>query len=135
MRKLITLILILAMFLPAAALAEYPLSKNEQNYVGSWNMYIDSGNGTVYVFIITFLDNMKVVQRSMVFTNGELTKDNKASGDWLGFTSETILFTLAGTEMTAMIKDDGYLYMYFFKDISLCGIYSRCENMVEKLGW
>lgn len=135
MKKLLTIILILALALPALALAESTLSSNEQNFLGAWIMYANGSSGKQYVIVTTFLDNLEVVQRSMTFTNGILTSDNKATGEWSGFTDQTIIFTLAGKGMTAMIKDDGYLYMYFFDNLSLCGIFSRCEDMAEKLGW
>ena len=134
MKRFLCLILALVL-LPVVSLAEFPLSSNEQNYVGAWTMYADNGKGTLYVFVITFLDNMTVVQRSMTFKNGELVTDNKASGEWSGFTDKTIIFTLADTDMAGMIKDDGYLYLFFFKDTTLCGIYSRCEDMTGVLGW
>ena len=105
MKKLITIILILALLLPAAALADYQLSANEQNYVGAWTMYAHGNNGNLYVFIITFLDNLEVIQRAMTFKHGVLTADNKATGDWVEFTDRTIIFSLAGTDMTAMIKE------------------------------
>lgn len=133
MKKLITVILVLALLLPAAACAE--LSEQEHEYIGSWSMYAENGKGKIYAFIITFLDNMTVVQRSMVFENGVLTSDNKASGDWGVFTDKTILLTLAGTDMTAMIKDNGYLYMYFLEGPKLCGVYSKCPDMTSALGW
>ena len=135
MKKLLALLLILAVTMSAVAIAEYPLSENEQKYVGAWNMYIDNGEGTVYVFITTFLDNYQVIQRSMTFKNGVQTSDNKATGSWSGFTEDSILFTLAGTGMAATIKDDGFLYMYFFEDMKLCGIFASCPDMREKLGW
>ena len=134
MRKLVCLLCVLV-FLPVVSFAEYPLSSNEQNFVGSWSMYADNGKGTIYAMMITFLDSMEVVQSSMIFKDGTLSSNNKASGQWGGFTNKTIIFTLAGTDMSAMIKDDGYLYLYFFKDTTLCGIYSRCEDMTSKLGW
>ena len=134
MNRLLCL-LVLLVFVPVISFAEYPLSENEQNYVGSWTMYADNGKGTIYVFTIVFLDNMEVVQTSMTFKNGILVSNNKASGEWSGFTSDTIIFSLAGTDMSAMIKDDGYLYMYYFNDLSLCGIFSRCEDMTSTLGW
>lgn len=134
MKKLVCLLCVLVL-LPVVSLAEFPLSDNEKNFVGSWSLYADNGKGTIYAMLITFLDSMEVVQSSMIFKDGSLASNNKASGEWCGFTSKTIVFTLAGTDMTAMIKDDGYLYVYFFKDTSLCGIYSRCEDMTSKLGW
>lgn len=133
MKKLICLIFVLVL-IPSIVFSE-TLSPNEQNYLGSWCMYADNGNGTIYVVVITFLDNMEVVQKSMTFKDGKLESDNKASGIWGGFTPETILLTLAGTDMSAMIKDNGYLYLYFFKDLSLCGIFSKCEDMTSVLGW
>ncbi len=115
--------------------AESVLSENEKQYVGTWNMLANNGKGTIYNLNITFLDNMTVVQKSLTFKKGELASDNTASGEWAGFTDKTIIFSLAGTDMTAMIKDDGYLYLYFFKDLTMCGIYSRCEDMTNVLGW
>ena len=136
MKKLIAVTLILALLLPVFALAEEPpLTWNEKRFVGSWTMCATNSNGKQYVFIITFLDNLNVVQRSMVFNNGVLETDNKASGQWCGFTNDSIIFSLAGTDMTAKIKDDGYLYLFFFDDFDLCGIYSRCEDMTKKIGW
>lgn len=134
MKKLLCLLCVLC-FLPVCSLAEYPLSSNEQNFVGSWTMYADNGKGTIYAFMITFLDSMEVVQSSMTFQDGTLASNNKASGQWCGFTSKSIILSLAGNDMTAMIKDNGYLYLYFYKDMSLCGIYSRCEDMTSVLGW
>lgn len=134
MKRLLCL-LVLFVFIPVISFAEYPLSENEQNYVGAWTMYANNGKGSIYVLTIVFLDNMEVVQTSMTFKNGILVSNNKASGEWSGFTSDTIIFSLSGTDMSAMIKDDGYLYMYFFNDLSLCGIFSRCEDMTSTLGW
>ena len=134
MNKLLCMLCVLCLF-PVFSLAEYPLSSNEQNFVGSWTMYADNGKGTIYAFMITFLDSMEVVQVSNTFKDGTLASNNKASGEWCGFTDKTIVFTLAGRDMSAMIKDNGYLYLYFFKDMSLCGIYSRCEDMTSVLGW
>ena len=135
MKKLITLLLVLVISVSCAASFAETLSENEKNYLGAWTMYADNGKGTLYVFTIVFTDNMQVVQKSMTFKDGELIKDNKASGEWSGFTSSTIIFTLAGKGMTAMIKDDGYLYMYFFDDLSMCGAFAKCPDMTTVLGW
>ncbi|MBO7711004.1 MAG: hypothetical protein J6S83_11090 [Lachnospiraceae bacterium] len=134
MKKLICLLCVLVLF-PVVSFAEYPLSSNEQNYVGAWTMYADNGKGTIYAFMLTFLDSMEVVQISLTFKDGTLYSNNKASGEWCGFTDRTIIFSLASTDMSAMIRDDGYLYLYFFDDLSLCGVFSRCEDMTSKLGW
>ena len=134
MKKLFCLLCVLSL-LPVVSFAEFPLSSNEQNYVGSWSMYADNGKGTIQAFMITFLESMEVVEISTSFKNGTLVKNNKASGKWCGFTDRTIVLSLAGTDMSAMIKDDGYLYLYFFEDLSLCGIFSRCEDMTGVLGW
>lgn len=132
MKKLITLILILVL---AAGAAAAELSESEQKFAGPWTMYAVGSKGTVYMFTTVFLDTGDVVQRSMVFEDGTLTKDNKASGIWGSITHDAIIFSLAGTDMTAMIKDDGYLYMYYYKDKQLCGIFSRVEDMTGILGW
>ena len=136
MKKLFTFLFVfILVFSFTVSFAEYPLSTNEQNYVGAWSMYAKGGSGKIYTFIITFLDSMEVVQSSLTFENGTLASNNKASGIWTGFTPDTILFSLAGTSMIGKIKDNGYLYLYFYDGMSLCGIYSRCENMTSVLGW
>lgn len=135
MKRFFTLFLILALVLPVVACAEFNLTDNEQKYVGSWSMYADNGKGTIYALMITFLDSLNVVQTSTIFENGDLKSNNKASGEWIGFTDQTIVLTLAGTDMTAMIKDDGFLYLYFFEDMKLCGVFSKCPDMTSALGW
>ena len=136
MKRFFCLFLVLSLVLSASvAFCEYPLSENEKNYVGAWCMYANSKSGKTYVLTIAFLDSMEVVQSSLIFKDGSLSANNKASGEWSGFTDNTILFSLAGQDMTGMIKDDGYLYLYFFDDLSLCGIYSKCEDMTSVVGW
>lgn len=119
----------------SVSLAEYPLSKNEKNFVGVWSMVANDGKGSIYNFNLTLLDNLTAYQKSMIFENGELVTNNHASGEWCGFTDNTIVLTLADIDLTAMIKDNGYLYVYFYSDKSLCGIYSRCEDMTSVVGW
>jgi hypothetical protein len=130
---LLAVIIFLSMTIVCSSAEE--LSQNEQNYIGAWSMCADNGKGTNYYFYIVFMDNMEVVQHSIVYKNGDISSDNKASGTWSGFTDKTIIFTLAGEGMTAMIKDDGYLYTYFFDDKSLCGVFSKCPDMTSALGW
>ena len=135
MKKTLAIVLSIIITIVCTSAFSEELSDNEKDYLGAWLMYADNGEGTLYVMTLVFLDNMEVVQRSMVFENGKLAKDNKATGIWGGFTDKTIVFTLAGTDMTAMIKDNGYLYEYFFKDITLCGIFMNCPDMAPVLGW
>ena len=137
MKRFLSLLLVAVLLCSVFSVssAEYPLSENEQRYVGAWTMYANNGKGTVYSNLLTFLDSGEVVQSTQTFKDGTLSSNNKSSGQWCGFTSETIVFTLAGTDMAAMIKDDGYLYLYFFKGLTLCGVYSRCESMNRFLGW
>lgn len=136
MKRLIAVILalLIAVFCVAScAEEEYELSENEKNYVGAWSLYADNGDGTVYSFILTFLDNMTVVRRAMVFKNGELVTDTKATGIWCGFTSETIIFSLAEINMMGIIKEDGFLYMINTKAGELQGVFSRCRDMSDKI--
>lgn len=136
MKKLIAVVL--ALFIAVSCIAacaegEYELTENEKNYVGAWSLYADVGSGKVYSFMLTFLDNMTVVRRAMVFKDGELVTDTKASGIWCGFTSETIIFSLAGVNMVATIKDDGFLYMTNTESRELSGVFSRCRDMSDKI--
>lgn len=130
---LLTIIIVFSITITNSSAEE--LSQNEKKYIGAWSMCADNGKGTIYYFFIVFMENMDVVQHSMVYKNGVLSSDNKASGIWSGFTDKTILFSLAGTGMTAMIKDDGYLYTYFYDDLKLCGVFSKCPDMTSALGW
>lgn len=134
MKRLFCLLLVLILS-PVFSLSEYQLSDNEQKYIGSWSMFAQGQSGKIYSFNIVFLDNMTVVQNSLQFENGILAADNKASGEWCGFTGDSIILSLAGTDMCAKIKHDGYLYLYFLRDVTLCGIYSKCEDMTAVLGW
>jgi len=135
MKKLLTVLLILALLLPAVTVAEdsHQLTETEKQFSGTWYMNVTNGKGSIYLFFITFLDNMKVVRRVMVYKDWELATDRKVDGDWFGFTDDSIAFSLAGTDMMATIKDDGYLYMYFLDDFTLCGIYAKCEDMTERI--
>ena len=135
MKRCIAVILVLAVVLSVSvSLAEFPPSEYEQKYIGSWSMYAVSRSGPIYFMVVTFLDNFTVIQRSMKFVDGELAIDNKAIGTWGEF-SDSILLTLAGTDMAATINDDGYMVMKFFKTMETCGIYSKCPDMTSALGW
>lgn len=136
MKRLIAVIMALLIAVSCAASCaeeDYELSENEQQYVGAWSMYADIGNGTVYSFMLTFLDNLTVVRRAMVFKDGELVTDTKATGIWCGFTSETVIFSLAETNMVATIKDDGFLYTTNTNTRELQGVFSRCRDMSDKI--
>lgn len=135
MKRFFALLACLMFLFVSVSFADSSLSENEQKYVGAWSLYARGSEGRIYSFIITFLDSYQVVQSSLTFKNGTLLTNNKASGEWLGFTSDSIIFSLAGTDMCATIKDNGYLYLYFFKDMTLCGVYSRCEDMTIAMGW
>ena len=134
MKRFICLFLVLVL-LPVVSLSEFALSELEKSFVGSWYMFATNKSGKIYSYNLVFLDSMKVYHNTMTFENGLMATDHNSSGEWAEFVSDTIIFTLSGTNMCAKIRDNGYLYLYFFDDLKLCAIYTRCEDMTAVVGW
>jgi len=129
MKKLIALIL--ALILPAAALAELTDSENE--YVGVWTMYASHGSA-IYNYSLTFTEDGYVFFHTMRIIGGEVYNDATTSGMWYERAS-TIRFTVAGTNIIADINKDGYLSTFRADDMVGVGTYFRCPDMGYTISW
>ena len=128
MKRLLSVLICLVMILsPVFSLAE-DLSESEQQYLGSWAMYMVEGK-TTYLFTITFFDDLQVVMKSLQFSGSTLVSDHKASGKWCGFTSNMIVLSLAGNDFTGGIREDGLFGLYDFTTHEASGFFSRVPDL------
>lgn len=128
MKRLLSVLICLVMILsPVFSLAE-DLSESEQQYLGSWAMYMVEGK-TTYLFTITFFDDLQVVMKSLQFSGSTLVSDHKASGKWCGFTSNMIVLSLAGNDITGGIREDGLFGLYDFTTHEASGFFSRVPDL------
>lgn len=128
MKRLLSVLICLVMILsPVFSLAE-DLSESEQQYLGSWAMYMVEGK-TTHLFTITFFDDLQVVMKSLQFSGSTLVSDHKASGKWCGFTSNMIVLSLAGNDFTGGIREDGLFGLYDFTTHEASGFFSRVPDL------
>ena len=128
MKKVITFVMLFVMILsPVISLAE-DLSESEQQYLGSWVMYMKKGE-TTYLCTITFFDDLQVVMKSLQFSSSTLVSDHKASGKWCGFTSNMIVLSRAGNDFTGGIREDGLFGLYDFTTHEASGFFSRVPDL------
>ena len=127
MKKLITMLLILALLLPAAALAD-DLTDLEKEYLGGWVMYATHGSA-VYHYTLTFTSDMDVISHTIRIVGGQIMNDNTASGIWGEF-SGGVVFSLAGTSFKGYINDEGILYISeLYETENASGAYAKCPDM------
>lgn len=132
MKKVITFVMLFVMILsPVISLPE-DLSESEQQYLGSWVMYMRKGE-TTYLCTITFFDDLQVVLKTVKFSGSTVVSDHKASGKWCGFTSGTVILTLAGSDFSGMIYDDGLFGLFDFNTLEPSGYFSRCPDLSYKM--
>ena len=129
MKKLLAVVLILALLLPASSLAVEPLSESEQRYVGGWAMYASRNNGTILHFSLTFTEDRSVYLRTLTIKNGVPDYNNLSSGTWQELLDGTIYLTLSGNSYAANILDDDYLKLMDGKTYAASGYFSRCPDM------
>lgn len=132
MKKVITFVMLFVMILsPVISLSE-DLSESEQQYLGSWVMYMVEGE-TTYLLTITFFDDLQVVMKSLQFSGSTLVSDHKASGKWCGFTSNMIVLSLAGNDFTGGIREDGLFGLYDFSTHEASGFFSRVPDLSDMM--
>ena len=112
--------------------ASAELSDSEQQYLGAWVMYMKKGE-TTYLFTITFFEDRQVVLKTLSFSGSTLASDHKASGKWSGFTSNTIVLTLAGNDFTGTIYDDGLFGLFDYKTHEPYGYFSPCPDLSYRM--
>lgn len=126
MKKLIILLLALIL-LPVCALCE-DLSEDEQQYLGSWVMYMTK-NDTTYLYTVTFFDDLVVHSNYMIFKKSALTTDRAKSGLWCGFyPGGGIVLSLGDDTYYGKIEDDR-LVLAIPGNKSASGIYTRCPDL------
>lgn len=127
MKKLLTILLILALLLPAAAWAE-GLTDLEKEYVGVWVMYATHGSA-VYNYSLTFMEDGYVFFHTMRIIGGKVYNEATTRGTWGEFAGG-ILFSAAGESMAGDItEEDGYLQTMRLSDKTGAGTYFRCPDM------
>ena len=133
MKKAITILLIFVMILGSFAFAEESdLSENERQFLGSWVMYMASGN-TTYLYAITFFDDQKVVLKTLSFEGSELKSDHTSSGEWCGFASDMVVLTLAGKDFAGGIQESGLFVLLDYKTKEPAAFFTRCPDLSDRM--
>lgn len=133
MKKLITMILIVAMTLSAVALAA-DLTETEEKYVGVWMMYATNGN-IIYNYSLTFAEDRTAFLHTMRIVGGKTTNDSTTKWVWEGLKDGKIMFSAAGETAIAEINDEGYLETLLLSTKEGMGLYYKCPNMAPIMGW
>ena len=123
MKKLLIMILALALILPAAALAD----QQENGYTGVWVMYATRGSA-IYNYSLTFTEDGFVFFHTMRIISGKVTNEATTRGLWRE-SGDYILFTAAGKDMIGQITEEGFLQTMIVEDQTGAGLYFRCPDM------
>lgn len=133
MKKIMIFLLIFVMIFSSVALADSSdLSENEQQFLGSWVMYMKNGSIT-YLYTLTFFDDEKVVLKTLSFVGSELKSDHTASGIWCGFTSDMVILTLAGNDFAGGIKEDGSFVLLDYETKEPTAFFTRCPDLSDRM--
>lgn len=129
MKKLMALILC---FVLVSSVALADLSDSEKKYLGSWVMYM-ANDDTTYLYTLSFFDDNNVTLKTMMFDGSTLTKDNKSSGQWAGFTQDTIMISFGKNTFVGGINDDGLFTLLDFKTKDAMGMFAPCPDLSDRL--
>ena len=133
MKKVIIFLLAFVMLFGSVAVSEGSnLSENEQQFLGSWVMYMASGS-TTYLYTITFFDDQKVVLKTLSFEGSELKSDHTSSGQWCGFTSDMVVLTLAGKDFAGGIQESGLFVLLDYKTKEPTAFFTRCPDLSDRM--
>ena len=129
MKKLMALILC---FVLVSSVALADLSDSEKKYLGSWVMYM-ANDDTTYLYTLSFFDDNNVTLKTMMFDGSTLTKDNKSSGQWVGFTQDTIMISFGKNTFVGGINDDGIFTLLDFKTNDAMGMFAPCPDLSDRM--
>lgn len=129
MKKLMALILC---FVLVSSVALADLSDSEKKYLGSWVMYM-ANDDTTYLYTLSFFDDNNVTLKTMMFDGSTLTKDNKSSGQWVGFTQDTIMISFGKNTFVGGINDDGLFTLLDFKTKDAMGMFAPCPDLSDRM--
>ena len=129
MKKVIIILLTFVMVFGSVAASEgSDLSENEQQFLGSWVMYMAKGS-TTYLYAITFFDDQRVVLKTVMFEGSTVSSDHVSSGKWCGFTTDMVILSLSGKDFVAGIREDGLLSLLDYKTKAASAFFSRCPDL------
>ena len=129
MKKLMALILC---FVLVSSVALADLSDSEKKYLGSWVMYM-ANDDTTYLYTLSFFDDNNVTLKTMMFDGSTLTNDNKSTGQWVGFTQDTIMISFSKNTFVGGINDDGLFTLLDFKTKDAMGMFAPCPDLSDRL--
>lgn len=129
MKKLMALILC---FVLVSSVAPADLSDSEKKYLGSWVMYM-ANDDTTYLYTLSFFDDNNVTLKTMMFDGSTLTNDNKSTGQWVGFTQDTIMISFGKNTFVGGINDDGLFTLLDFKTKDAMGMFAPCPDLSDRL--
>lgn len=129
MKKLMALILC---FVLVSSVALADLSDSEKKYLGSWVMYM-ANDDTTYLYTLSFFDDNNVTLKTMMFDGSTLTNDNKSTGQWVGFTQDTIMISFGKNTFVGGINDDGLFTLLDFKTKDAMGMFAPCPDLSDRL--
>ena len=133
MKKVIIILLTFVMVFGSVTLADSSdLSENEQQFLGSWVMYMAKGN-TTYLYAITFFDDQRVVLKTVMFEGSTVASDHVASGKWCGFTTDMVVLSLAGKNYAGGIKEDGSFVLLDYKTKEPSAFFVRCPDLSDRM--
>lgn len=114
MKKLLTIILIIALALPAAALAD------SDPIVGSWYMYMDVKtfpelknlymDSDYFIMIFNFMENGTILAHEIVITDNVSTPNTYPAGKWEK-DENGYKYSIIGVGQNRILLENGYLYL------------------------
>lgn len=133
MKKTMIFLLTFVMIFSSVATADSSdLSENEQQFLGSWVMYMVK-DSTTYLYTITFFDDQRVVLKTVMFEGSTVSSDHVSSGKWCGFTSDMVILTLAGNDFAGGIKEDGSFVLLDYETKEPTAFFTRCPDLSDRM--
>ena len=134
MKKLIASIIALILAItPLLTFAEgLPLTEKEKAYLGAWVMFASHGD-TTYLYTITFFEDHHVCFKSVTFSGSTKKSDNTSTGEWAGFTDNTIVLTLAGNDFLGGFNDEGLFVLANFQTKEPMAFFEHCTDLSDKI--
>lgn len=129
MKKLIVLVLC---FVLASSAALADLSDSEKKYLGAWVMYMAKGD-TTYLYTLSFFDDNNVTLKTLTFDGSTLSTDHKSSGQWVGFTQDTIMLSFGKNTFVGGINDDGLFTLLDFETKEAWGFFAPCPDLSDRM--
>lgn len=128
MKRLISALLCIVLALAQVVSLSEDLSESEQQYLGSWVLYIQNGK-TTYLYTISFFDDYQVTLKTLEYAGSTITSDHTSTGKWCGLTQNVIVLTLSGHDFAGSINDEGLFCLVDYKTKEASGFFCRCPDL------